>query len=298
MANSCRKLRNVLIDALSLVAVGVPLLLIKYLISPKKRGFFCHDESIRYPYFSSTITTPTNVLISYGVPVLIIIVNSFVQKTAHVHNSSTRTVMEIIYRDVTLFFFGVFTVQLLTNVGKLTAGRLRPHFHDVCNSNSSSLAENGECGVWARPVYVSDWTCPGNPALFSSPTEREHRIREASLSFPSGHASLAWYGMVFGAGYLHLAYSSTHRRFTLPIGVVQVALLVYGLVVAVSRVTDNKHHPTDVLAGAVLGAGAAVIALTRTTPDHSRKHYAELKVHAQEDQMSRSISSVTKEEKL
>ena len=31
--------------------------------------------------------------------------------------------------------------QLLTNVGKLTAGRLRPHFHDVCNSNSSSLAE-------------------------------------------------------------------------------------------------------------------------------------------------------------
>ena len=45
---------------------------------------------------------------------------------------------------------------------------------------------------------------------------------------------------------------------------------MYGLVVAVSRVTDNKHHPTDVLAGAVLGAGAAVIALTRTTPDHSR----------------------------
>ena len=100
---------------------------------------------------------------------------------------------------------------------------------------------------------------------------------------------------------------------------VQVALLVYGLVVAISRVTDNKHHPTDVLAGAVLGSVTAAIALTRTTPDHSRYHqhvsscktvcicicyktifrrqYAQVKVHAQEDRKI-SQSSVIKDEKL
>ena len=73
---------------------------------------------------------------------------------------------------------------------------------------------------------MTNWTCEGNPGLFSSPTEMKDRITEASLSFPSGHASLAWYGMVFGAGYLHIAYNNIHRRFTLPIGVIQVDIIL------------------------------------------------------------------------
>ena len=39
--------------------------------------------------------------------------------------------------------------------------------------------------------------------------------------------------------------------------------MVYAVVVSISRVTDNKHHPTDVLAGAVLGLTIASLALCR-----------------------------------
>ena len=39
--------------------------------------------------------------------------------------------------------------------------------------------------------------------------------------------------------------------------------VVYAVVVSISRVTDNKHHPTDVLAGTVLGLTIAGLALNR-----------------------------------
>ena len=34
--------------------------------------------------------------------------------------------------------------------------------------------------------------------------------------------------------------------------------MVYAVVCSLSRVTDKKHHPTDVLAGAVLGIALAM----------------------------------------
>ena len=78
------------------------------------------------------------------------------------------------------------------------------------------------CGGWSSPHYVTSFSCRGNPELFPAAGEREHRVHEARLSFLSGHASLAWYGMVWAAGYLHLLASRLPRRYTLPLGVVQV----------------------------------------------------------------------------
>ena len=37
--------------------------------------------------------------------------------------------------------------------------------------------------------------------------------------------------------------------------------MVYAVLVSISRVTDNKHHPTDVLAGALLGLAVAFLSL-------------------------------------
>ena len=40
----------------------------------------------------------------------------------------------------------------------------------------------------------------------------------------SGHSSLAWYGMTFGAGYLYLASLQCNRQFSLLFGVAQVSI--------------------------------------------------------------------------
>ena len=43
----------------------------------------------------------------------------------------------------------------------------------------------------------------------------------------------------------------------------QILALVYALIVAFSRVTDNKHHPGDVAAGAIMGTFLALLSLLR-----------------------------------
>ena len=42
-----------------------------------------------------------------------------------------------------------------------------------------------------------------------------------------------------------------------------MSALVYALIVASSRVTDHKHHPGDVAAGAIMGTILALLSLAR-----------------------------------
>ena len=42
---------------------------------------------------------------------------------------------------------------------------------------------------------MTNFSCSGNRELFHDKDEMNARIREAKLSFLSGHASLSWYGM-------------------------------------------------------------------------------------------------------
>ena len=104
---------------------------------------------------------------------------------------------------------------MLNNVIKFSVGRLRPHFLDVCkpdidvshylittpredyyNVNTVKycfqFTDETICGTILDPEYVTNFTCAGNSALFPDESEREARIREARLSFLSGHASLSW----------------------------------------------------------------------------------------------------------
>lgn len=271
-------------DGLCLAAVGIPVLVIKYSVYPLQRGFYCSDTSLYYPYFSSSIPTSVNVTLSYGAPLVLIIARQIIKIKEG--QSSSRIALRQAYRDITLFLFGVFTVQMVSGLCKVTAGRLRPHFIEVCQP---SLEPSGSCGSWQRPEYVKNFTCLGNSKLFPDRVEMEHRMAESRLSFLSGHASLSWYGMVFGAGYLHISTTRERSSFTLPVVLIQVLMLVYAVVVSISRVTDNKHHPTDVLAGAVLGLSLALISLYKLVTSDTGKEYTT--VH-------NSQSSTTNEEML
>jgi undecaprenyl-diphosphatase len=63
-------------------------------------------------------------------------------------------------------------------------------------------------------------------------------------SFPSDHAAAA-----FAIAFAVLAYS---RR-------VGVAFLAVAALIAVSRILEGLHYPSDVLAGAAVGAAAALV---------------------------------------
>ena len=78
--------------------------------------------------------------------------------------------------------------------------------------------------------------------------------RKARLSFPSGHSSFAFQAAVFTVLYLQTKYG-THgfQQLSLPIPFFQVIAISIATFTAVSRIMDYKHHPTDVLAGTLIG---------------------------------------------
>ena len=78
-------------------------------------------------------------------------------------------------------------------------------------------------------------------------------------TFPSGHASFASYVAVYACLYMHTRMSFS-PSFVLVRPLIQLTALTAAWFTGLSRITDNMHHPSDVLCGFVLGIGGAVLA--------------------------------------
>ena len=60
------------------------------------------------------------------------------------------------------YFIGLLSTLILTDTSKVVVGRLRPNFIDVCKPDFSKF----NCtDVFDNPVYVTDYTCTGDPEL-------------------------------------------------------------------------------------------------------------------------------------
>lgn len=114
--------------------------------------------------------------------------------------------------------------EFITQLIKAYVGRLRPNFYNLCEFDTQLL----QC------------------------TADAHHIKEACSSFPSGHSSLSFSGM----GVLVFFFLGRQRicdggKSVLPL----ICFLpwAYSSFVASSRLVDNWHHPSDILAGTMLG---------------------------------------------
>jgi membrane-associated phospholipid phosphatase len=100
-------------------------------------------------------------------------------------------------------------------------------------------------------------------ALVDRPRPDVHRLGDLpqTSSFPSGHmaATIVLYGSVA------LFVSLSHRR-ALVQGLAWAAVVFFAGSVAFSRVYRGMHHPTDVLAGALLGVACLSVAIVATQP--------------------------------
>ncbi|XP_055624774.1 putative phosphatidate phosphatase [Toxorhynchites rutilus septentrionalis] len=256
MDDTKRILIRVGIDFIILCCVGFPILIFYLAGQPYERGFFCDDESLMHPFRDSTVTNWMLYIIGIAVPVLVIIGTELVR--AHVKKSDAEPLKVYnitipywaveAYKSIGMFGFGAACSQLLTDVGKYTIGRLRPHFFDVCKPRMSDGSTCKDAINHGR--YIEDFVCAN---VDSTP----RMVKEMRLSFPSGHSSFSMYTLVYCAIYLQSRMN--WRGSKLLKHFLQFLLIMLAWYTCLSRISDYKHHWSDVLSGAILGSLVAIV---------------------------------------
>jgi membrane-associated phospholipid phosphatase len=122
--------------------------------------------------------------------------------------------------------------EAATNILKFWVRRPRPNFYHLC----------------AFSVQTRSCTAPF------------HKVVEAQLSFPSGHTSLSFCSMTILALWLFQINKGGGNKFKTFLSV----FIPWGWAtfVGVSRIVDQWHHPSDVLAGCLLGSACATLCFT------------------------------------
>ncbi|XP_058975348.1 phospholipid phosphatase 1-like [Musca domestica] len=224
----------------------------------KKHGFVCGDTSLIYPLHRDTVTYVWLYGIGLGIPVVMIVALALVENFVLNSRPSKNLLRSWLMIHVSLlpFLFGFAAERLLKEIGKFAVGRLRPYFFAVCQP---VLADGTGC-EWEenQGKYIEHYSCQGA----ANADNISHLINYAMrTSFPSGHASLTVYAMTFVVFYLQ-RFGRSLRLYRCSFGLfvpfLQFAAVLWAWFVAISRVTDYKHHASDVLAGSLLGLGVGI----------------------------------------
>ncbi|XP_042620746.1 phospholipid phosphatase 1-like isoform X2 [Cyprinus carpio] len=232
----------ILLDIACLILVGLPFAILTIQHKSFKRGFFCNDDSINYPYKEDTISYPLLGGVMIPVTVLTMIIGECLSVYLNRIKSKSfcNSYVASVYKAIGTFLFGAGMSQSLTDIAKYSIGRLRPHFLEVCKPDWKQINCTGG-------AYIEDFICTGDPDM----------VNEGRLSFYSGHTSFSMYCMLFLALYLQARMQAEWARLLRPM--LQFFLIAASIYTGLSRVSDYKHHWSDVLTGLIQGAIVALL---------------------------------------
>jgi len=214
--------------------------------------------------FNQEYITPENetipdfllILLAIVLPLLIMVGTGLALGYCHsTEDKRSKTWLDI-HSSTCTFLIAFGSTAFFTNFFKYYVGYLRPNFYTMCNYDSTSMTCNNADDI--------------------------RREMEARKSFPSGHASVSFCGMLCLGLYLsgkvglhrHLSSNNNCNTTTTSQVVVhhqqpwkKIAFLFalggplfLATFVSASRVHDNWHHPADVVAGSLVGASCALVA--------------------------------------
>uniref|UniRef100_A0A3Q3G152 Phospholipid phosphatase 2b n=1 Tax=Labrus bergylta TaxID=56723 RepID=A0A3Q3G152_9LABR len=217
---------------------ALPCLIMTLVFKPYIRGVYCDDESIMYPIKQDTITHGMLAAVTISCTVIIVSICSgeayLVYSKKIYSNSDFNQYVAALYKVVGTFLFGAAVSQSLTDLAKFTIGRPRPNFMTVCAPKVCT-------------GYMQVINCTGRP----------QDVTESRLSFYSGHSSFGMYCMLFLALYVQARLVAKWARLLRP--TIQFFLVAFAVYVGYTRVSDYKHHWSDVLMGLLQGALVAVL---------------------------------------
>ncbi|XP_029350473.1 phospholipid phosphatase 2 isoform X1 [Echeneis naucrates] len=231
-----RKVNVIICVHMCVCVSALPSAILTLMFSPYQRAIYCNDESISHPYRRDTIShgAMAGVTITCSI-VIITIGEAYLVHTKRLHsNSQFNQYLSALYKVVGTYLFGAAVSQSLTDLAKFTIGRPRPNFLAVC----APVSCNG---------YMLHLNCTGSL----------RNVTESRLSFYSGHSSFGMYCMLFLSLYVQARMQGKWTRLVRP--TIQFFLLAFALYVGYTRVSDYKHHWSDVLVGLLQGALIAVL---------------------------------------
>ncbi|XP_067947967.1 phospholipid phosphatase 1-like [Watersipora subatra] len=246
---------RIVVDVCVTILVATPTIAL-YIgnVAPVRRGFFCNDENIMYPYKEKdTVGIAMVAGICFGSTLLLLLPTEIVQYRSAMKDGRAMGGKAIccctqfnpcIYTICSYFWlmqFGAMATQALTDIGKYSVGRLRPNFFAGCRPDINLT----DCTM----EYITDYNC------LQPHADILHFIR---TSFPSGHASQSAYVATFLCYYIQTRIprfdlSYLYKHF------LQFLLMTAAYFTGLSRILDYKHHMSDVLAGFLLGATVALL---------------------------------------
>ncbi|XP_062325815.1 phospholipid phosphatase 2-like [Osmerus eperlanus] len=236
MMDQGKKIMLIVVDVLCVFAVALPSAILTIMFQPYLRGIDCEDKSISYPFRQATISHGTMAAVTISSSLIIITIGeAYLVYCKRLHsNSQFNQYLAALYKIVGTFLFGAGVSQSLTDMAKFTIGRPRPNFLAVC----SPVVCSG---------FMPQINCTGNP----------RNVTESRLSFYSGHSSFGMYCMLFLALYVQARMQGKWTRLVRP--TIQFFLIAFAVYVGYTRVSDFKHHWSDVVVGLLQGALIAVL---------------------------------------
>jgi len=256
---------RVIVDVVLLSCIAVSLLILHFYVKPSPRGFHCNDGSISYPYQNDTVTFAMCVLVNGCIVFALVLIIETVRWRLYIDERVPGkeqydsvlipSIFVSIYAFLGLFLLGAAVNVLMTDVGKYTVGRLRPHYLSLCNPQGvSSLCNDSRGFPTFNYILPSQFTCKPDAS-------NAKHMKDVNKSFPSGHSSYSIYSGLFAVFYLQARFKWRGMVWMLR-PFLQVCIMTWSWFVCYSRISDYKHHWSDVLAGSLIGIIIATVTVT------------------------------------
>ncbi|XP_070493912.1 putative phosphatidate phosphatase [Chironomus tepperi] len=254
MICSRRILFKISFDVIAILTPVCFALFLQNYVQPVQRGFFCNDHSIMYPQKKDTV--PSNAMDMCGILggiLLIIVVETLFNKSESTYNVNSRPVklwnwtvkpyIQNLYHYITMYLFAQAVIRFLEEGIKAVVGRLRPNFMDICKP---MLSDGTNCSNTKNfDKYIQDYTC-------SNANATPGDLRYIRVSFVSGHTSFSFMTAFFLVFYLESRMKCRQSTQMLK-NFLQLSLITTAIYISSTRLSDFKHHFSDVFAGMVLG---------------------------------------------
>ena len=246
-----KRIGQTFIDFICILVTFAAIILVHLFVQPTVRGFYCNDAEIFKQHMDDTVKFWIVVIYGTFGPIIFIILIELMNSNFII--VTKKNVMPLVLRKklffvsssngLLIFLQGLAITLLITELGKRWVGRLRPHFMNVCLPIFSEI----NCTTKYGPNTIFNYIDTSGTFC----TNDESIVKEARLSFPSGHSSFSTYCMLFLIIYIQIRWHSVISRFLKVL--IQMTAFIAAYVTCLSRISDHHHHGTDVFGGVVIG---------------------------------------------